>query len=68
MVPCAHKSVHPNDVLISPAAFAAPTVVTDTDSVDSGVRRMNEVNPRRARLVPGRAGIPSRCVTSQLVN
>jgi len=54
MVPCAHKSVHPNDVLISPAAFAAPTVVTDTDSVDSGVRRMNEVNPRRARLVPGR--------------
>ena len=39
----------------------------------SGVRRMNEVNARRARLVPGwvtvyiRAGIPSRYVTSQLV-
>ena len=40
----------------------------------SGVRRMNEVNARRARLVPGcmgdrlRAGrpIPSRYVTSQL--
>ena len=28
-----------------------------------GVRRMNEVNARRARL---RAGIPSRYVTSQL--
>jgi len=39
--------------------------------VVSGVRRMNEVNARRARLVPGwvtrlRAGIPSRYVTSQL--
>jgi len=39
--------------------------------VVSGVRRMNEVDPRRARLVPGwvtrlRAGIPSRYVTSQL--
>jgi len=39
--------------------------------VSSGVRRMNEVNARRARLVPGwvtrlRAGIPSRYVTSQL--
>ena len=40
--------------------------------VASGVRRMNEVNARRARLVPGwvtvrlRAGIPSRYVTSQL--
>ena len=38
----------------------------------SGVRRMNEVNARRARLVPGwvtvrlRAGIPSPYVTSQL--
>ena len=37
----------------------------------SGVRRMNEVNARRARLVLGmgdrlRAGIPSRYVTSQL--
>ena len=39
----------------------------------SGVRRMNEVNPRRARLVPGRVTgdrlrtvIPSRYVTSQL--
>jgi len=36
----------------------------------SGVRRINEVNPRRARLVLGwvtrlRAGIPSRYVTSQ---
>ena len=36
--------------------------------VVSGVRRMNEVNARRARLVPGRvtvrlrAGIPSRYV------
>jgi len=42
------------------------------DVVVSGVCRMNEVNPRRARLVPGpgdrlRAGIPSRYVTSQLV-
>ena len=40
--------------------------------VVSGVRRMNEVNARRARLLPGwvtvrlRAGIPSRYVTSQL--
>jgi len=38
--------------------------------VVSSVRRMNEVNARRARLVPGwvtgRAGIPSRYVTSQL--
>ena len=40
--------------------------------VVSGVRRMNEVNARRARLVPGwvsdrlRAGILSRYVTSQL--
>ena len=37
--------------------------------VVSGVRRMNEVNARRARLVPGdrlRASIPSRYVTSQL--
>jgi len=39
--------------------------------VVSGIRRMNEVNARRARLVPGwgdrlRAGIPSRYVTSQL--
>ena len=39
--------------------------------VVSGVRRMNEVNARRARLVPGmgdrlRAGIPSRYVTSQV--
>ena len=39
--------------------------------VVSGVRRMNEVNARRARLVTGwvtrlRAGIPSRYVTSQL--
>jgi len=40
--------------------------------VVSGVRRMNEVNARRAPLVPGwvgdrlRAGIPSRYVTSQL--
>ena len=38
--------------------------------VVSGVRRMNEVNARRARLVLGwvtvrlRAGIPSRYVTS----
>jgi len=37
----------------------------------SGGRRMNEVNARRARLVPGwvtvfGAGIPSRNVTSQL--
>ena len=37
----------------------------------SGVRRMNEVNQRRARLVLGwvtvfEPGIPSRCVTSQL--
>ena len=38
----------------------------------SGVRRMNDVNARRARLVPGwvmtrlRARIPSRYVTSQL--
>jgi len=36
--------------------------------VVSGVRRMNEVNPRRARLVLGwvtvfGGGIPSRCVT-----
>jgi len=41
-------------------------------AVVSGVRRMNEVNARRARLVPGwmgdrlRAGIPSWYVTSQL--
>jgi len=40
-------------------------------AVVSGVRRMNEVNARRARLVPGmgdrlRAGIPPRCVTNQL--
>jgi len=40
--------------------------------VVSGVRRMNEVNARWARLVPGcmgdrlRAGIPSRYATSQL--
>jgi len=39
--------------------------------VVSGVRRMNEVNPRRARLVLGwvyrlRAGIPYRYVTIQL--
>ena len=39
--------------------------------VVSGVRHMNEVNARRARLLPGwvtrlRAGIPSRYVTSQL--
>jgi len=35
--------------------------------VVSGVRRMNEVNARRARLVPGWVtGIPSRYVTSQL--
>jgi len=39
--------------------------------VVSGVRRMNEVNPRRARLSSWmgdrlRAGIPSRYVTSQL--
>jgi len=34
--------------------------------VVSGVRRMNEVNARRALLVPGWAGIPSRYVTSQL--
>jgi len=36
--------------------------------VVSGVRRMNEVNPRRARLVLDRlrAGIPSQYVTSQL--
>jgi len=40
--------------------------------VVSGVRRMNEDNARRARLVPGwvtvrlRAGTPSRYVTSQL--
>jgi len=39
--------------------------------VVSGVRRINEVNPRRARLVPGmgdrlRPGILSRYVTSQL--
>ena len=40
--------------------------------VISGVRRLNEVNARRARLVPAwmgdrlRAGIPSRYVTSQL--
>jgi len=39
--------------------------------VVSGVRRMNEVNARRARLVPGwvtrlRAGIPSRYVTSPI--
>ena len=39
--------------------------------VVSGVRRMNEVNPLRAQLVPGwvtvlRAGLPSRYVTSQL--
>ena len=41
--------------------------------VVSGVRRMNEVNARRARLVLGgmmgdrlRAGIPSRYVASQL--
>jgi len=40
--------------------------------VVSGVRRMNEVNARRARLVPGwvtvfgRVCIPSRYVTSQL--
>jgi len=38
----------------------------------SGVRRMNEVNARRARLVPGWlagrlwVGIPSRYVTSPL--
>ena len=37
----------------------------------SGVRRMNEVNPRRVPLVPGwvtvlRASISSRHVTSQL--
>ena len=32
----------------------------------SGVRRMNEVNARRARLVRLRAGIPSRYVTSHL--
>jgi len=40
--------------------------------VVSGIRRMNEVNARRARLVPWmgdrlRAGIPYRYVTSQLV-
>jgi len=39
--------------------------------VVSGVRRMNEVNARRARLLPGwvtvfGASIPSRYVTSQL--
>jgi len=37
--------------------------------VDSGVRRMNEVNARRARLVPGWVtvcGRVSRYVTSQL--
>jgi len=40
--------------------------------VGSGVRRMNEVNPRRARSVLGwatvfvRAGMPSRYVTSRL--
>jgi len=40
--------------------------------VVSGVRRMNEVNARRARLVPGwvtvfgRVCIPSRYVTSRL--
>ena len=38
--------------------------------VVSGVRRMNEVNARRARLVPGWVTvfgrIPSRYVTSQL--
>ena len=39
--------------------------------VVSGVRRMNEVDARRARLVPGwvtrlRAGIPSPHVTSQV--
>jgi len=34
--------------------------------VVSGVRRMNEVNARRARLV-GWVGIPSRCFISQLV-
>ena len=39
--------------------------------VVSGVRRINEVNARRARLLPGwvtrlRVGIPSRHVTSQL--
>jgi len=51
-----------------------PSLVTSTRRrgvVASGVRRMNEVNPRRARLVPWmgdhlRAGIPSLYVTSQL--
>jgi len=42
-------------------------------TITTGVRRMNDVNARRARLVLGswigdrlRAGIPSRYVTSQL--
>ena len=34
--------------------------------VVSSVRQLNEVNARRARLLLGRAGIPSRAVTSQL--
>ena len=37
------------------------------DIVVSGVRRMSDVNAHRARLVLGWVGIPSRYVTSQLV-
>jgi len=73
--PCSHHANWTGNIILNTCillgTFPNWNLQTQCGVVVSGVRRMNIVKPRSARLVLGWvtvfwAGIPSQCVTSQL--